>query len=330
MRYLHAEGVVKRDNNKLITIFVAISFALMATLSMMMPVQAGHNGAVVSVDENVCEATTISASIADEDGTHKVGNMRLVVDTTDGDAQSVVIPTNGDSVSLSVGPFFTSDVTTVSWNVFGGGERSYDQPLWNGFGTPTFSSDISAYAAEVGTFNWVVAGTDDPNPFVNWNEVEVQGCVPELLHSINGGGNILDETGDKKKDWDKISFGLGVENYNVGAEGEVTVRFHNVSGDDLDKTTFHSDEITEFNFFPSDSPTCDAAVNFTAVGSWDGNENYKLIFRAGDNDDTVRVTLHNDSGVIVYDSLTDFPADSDCVGTARTPHDNGNITITEY
>lgn len=146
---------------------------------------AGHNGAVVTEDVNVCEETTFSAEIADPNGTHKVANMRLVVDDGDSVQFSGPIPTDGSSVSLTVGPF--AQDTTVSWRVFGGGERAYDQPLWNDFGDPDFSSDVSAYGADNG-FGFVVAGTDDPNPFTTWNEVVVPGCSPEVKDDCKDGG----------------------------------------------------------------------------------------------------------------------------------------------
>lgn len=148
---------------------------------------ASHNGAVVTHNTpDACGPTTFSATIADQNGTHKVDNMRLVVD--DGDAvQNSVVPTDGTSTTISVGPFFTSEVTTVSWRVFGGGERDYDQPLWNGYGDPDFNEDVAAYGAENG-FGFVVAGTDDPNPFTNWIEVDVQGCSPETKEDCMDGG----------------------------------------------------------------------------------------------------------------------------------------------
>ena len=148
---------------------------------------AAHNGAVVDVATDSCNPTTFSATIADPAGTHKVVNMRLVVDDGDTVQFTGVIPTNGDAVSLSVGPFFTSGDTTVSWRVFGGGERSNDLPLWNGFGGATFSADVNAYGAANG-FGFVVAGTDDPNPFTTWNEVVVQGCFPTEKDQCKNGG----------------------------------------------------------------------------------------------------------------------------------------------
>ena len=141
-------------------------------------VHAGHNGAVVETETAACGETTITASVADPNGTHLVSNMWLVVHA-DGETQSMNIPTDGSDASITVGPFFTQsgDPETVRWNVFGGAERAYDQPLWNGYGDPDFGSNINAYAAEQGGFGWVLDGPDEPNPFTNWNEIEVDSCA---------------------------------------------------------------------------------------------------------------------------------------------------------
>lgn len=126
-------------------------------------------GATTSYAVGECGETTVTAAY-----TGNVTNMYLVVDTMESGVQYAQIPNDGTSVSITVGPFFAD--TTVYWHVFGGGERNYDQPLWNGYGEADFVADINAYADSVGTWNWVIADTDDPNPFVTWNEIPVQGC----------------------------------------------------------------------------------------------------------------------------------------------------------
>lgn len=101
----------------------------------------------------------------------------------------------------------------------------------------------------------------------------------------------------------------------------------------MDKSKFHTTDISIINFSPPDSGTCVAAMNFTAYGKWNGMPGYKIIFRAGDADgpkglDTVRVQLYNPSNVEIYDTHDgDFTNESTCVGTARTGLDNGNIKI---
>lgn len=164
----------------------AAVFLGLAVLGLwVLPAFAGHNGAAIDINSFSCEPTTFDAGIVDPDGTHKVSNMYLVVD--DGaSVQYVNIPTDGTTATISVGPFGSD--TTVSWNVFGGGERAYDQPLWNGYGGATFSADIAAYAAQEGGYGWVLDGVDEPNPFVNWNEVEVPGCSPSVKDDCKNGG----------------------------------------------------------------------------------------------------------------------------------------------
>lgn len=163
----------------------AAAAASLLVALVALPAFAGHNGASISYETAACAETTFDATITDPAGTHKVSNMYLVVHA-DGVTQYVNVPTDGSSASISVGPF--DSATTVSWNVFGGGERSYDQPLWNGYGSATFSSDIEAYAAANGGYGWVVAGPDDPNPFVNWNEFVAEGCGPTVKDDCKNGG----------------------------------------------------------------------------------------------------------------------------------------------
>lgn len=152
---------------------------------------------------------------------------------------------------------------------------------------------------------------------------------------VSGGGHFLEEKPGKRKDWFGISFGgfVGI----AGAEGligEWEVNFHNVGNNTLDKTKFHTTDISKINFYDSDSGTCAEAMNFTAYGEWNGIPGYKMIFRAGDADkqngaDTVRVTLWTPGGSLFYDSsaASEFTDESSCVGSNRTGLDNGNIQI---
>ena len=139
---------------------------------------ASHNGALVSYETGDCGETTFTAGITDPAGGHKITNMYLVVHA-DGETQfEGPIPTDGSTVSITAGPFVgAGGLETISWNVFGGAERDYDQPLWNGYGEPNFGADIGAYATSQGGFGWVLDGPDEPNPFTNFNELVVEGCV---------------------------------------------------------------------------------------------------------------------------------------------------------
>lgn len=156
---------------------VGVAAIAVLTLSLLTifasPASAGHNGADVSYETVECGETTFTTGIVDPNGSHKSHNMYLVV-SANGNTQYVKIPTDGTEESITAGPFTAN--TTVSWNVFGGGERDYDQPLWNGYGTASFSADIGAYATSQGGYSWVLDGPETPNPFVNWNEFDVEGC----------------------------------------------------------------------------------------------------------------------------------------------------------
>lgn len=168
-----------------------LALTALATIGMAAPASASHNGAVVDVQTGACGATTVSASIADPAGSHVVTSMRLVVDV-DGVAQNVVVPVDGSEASIEVGPFFgqAAETQTVSWRVWGGGERDYDDPPFDGYGEPGFGAALNEYAASVGGFGWVIAGTDDPNPFVNWHEVEVLSCA--ITKQMCKGGGYAD------------------------------------------------------------------------------------------------------------------------------------------
>lgn len=156
-----------------------------------------------------------------------------------------------------------------------------------------------------------------------------------LSEMISWGWQLLDESWNKRKDRKKISFGGMVwVAGDAGIVGEWQVNLHNVEGTNLDKSTFHTTEIVDFNRFAPDSGSCLAAVNFTAEGRFNNEDGYTLIVRAGDSGepaswstDTVRIQIYDPTNAIVYDSDTEFPMDSTCVGTHRTFQDKGNITI---
>ncbi|MBD8506501.1 hypothetical protein HT102_08390 [Hoyosella sp. G463] len=150
------------------------------------PALASHNGAVVTTaPAGECGETTFEATINDAAGTHKSNNMMLVV-SAEGNTQTAPIPVDGSAASITVGPF-TSDTTTISYRVFGGGERDYDDPAWTGYGTANFGADIGAYGDENG-YDWVVSGPDDPNPFTTFNTLDVEGCPGGGIEVCLGGG----------------------------------------------------------------------------------------------------------------------------------------------
>ena len=116
-----------------------------------------------------CGTTTFSTNWTED--THFSHNAVLVVDAGD------TVNTAAIGESITVGPFVAD--TTIHYRVFGGGERDYDVPLWNGHGEEDFVDEINEYGDEHG-FGWTAAGVDDPNPFTNWLSIEVEGCeLPE-------------------------------------------------------------------------------------------------------------------------------------------------------
>jgi len=153
-----------------------------------------------------------------------------------------------------------------------------------------------------------------------------------LQKYVSGGGQLIEETDGKRKDWLVISFGGAVGDAGTsGLVGEWEVNFHNVNTDGMDKTKFHTTSIDVMNFFER---SCGIAMNFTAIGEWQGIPGYKMTFRAQDagepgRQDNVRIELFDPEGNTVYDTnwSHEFTAESDCVGTSRTPLDHGNLQM---
>lgn len=174
-------------SGKLAASATAVTAALALSLLFAGTVSAHHNGADVTYDTVECGETTFSAGVVDPQGTHNnVTNMYLVVNDG-GDTQSENIPTDGSTVDITVGPF-TND-TTIQWRVWGGAERDYDRPLWNGHGDTDFKDNINAYGA-VNGWGWVIAGPNDPNPFTTWNELKAEGGPEETEDE----GQVLNQT----------------------------------------------------------------------------------------------------------------------------------------
>lgn len=154
--------------------------------------------------------------------------------------------------------------------------------------------------------------------------------------SVNGGGQLReiheDENGSQLY---KISFGGWIQG-STDPSGEWEVNFHNVGVDNLDKTKFFTTDFKIVNYFPGNNPSCKSAFNFTAFGKWNNKPGYKLIFRGGDfgspgKKDTVRIELFSPGGAKVYDTTwpwnNEFNNQSNCVGSARTGLDKGNLTV---
>lgn len=149
--------------------------------------------------------------------------------------------------------------------------------------------------------------------------------VPESY--VTAGGHILEEEGEKRKDWYDVSASGWTA--DIGSlVGEWQVNFHNTSDDAVDKTKFHGSDIIEFNLYAPDSLTCTGAMNVAVSGRYEGVDGYHMIIRAGDDADTMRFELYDPLYELVYDTHTgDFADESSCKGTARTGLDTGDLMI---
>jgi hypothetical protein len=150
---------------RLSAIFAVLGLALGTSLVAAPAAHASHNVPVVGISENMDVDGSFTVDTSWTLDTHQVANARLVLELDGFNPLVYDFPAPTD---LSIGGNDPCEPVTGSYRVFGGGERGSDLPLWNGFGSATFTADINAYAAEVGGFGWVVAGTDDPNPFTTW------------------------------------------------------------------------------------------------------------------------------------------------------------------
>jgi len=210
--------------------------------------------------------------------------------------------------------------------VFGNVDGYSDLYDWDG---ANFSSEWDASSATPGMYCLIVNPTDD----VGQNNVRLTREFWVADSYIHGGGHILEDTGGKRKTWKDVSFGGWLA--DVGTlMGNWTVQFHNVGDDEYDKATFHATEFTVLNMYYGDSDSCDDAFNFTATGTLNGEEGYKVIVRGGDldepasqNPDTLRVSLYEGNDLKYDTHVADFDDESTCVGTARTKIDAGNLVI---
>lgn len=212
--------------------------------------------------------------------------------------------------------------------IFGNVDGYSDSYNWDG---ANFSAVLDTSGLTPGMYCFVFNPTDDPGQ----NNVRETREFLVASATVNGGGHIL-QGDSKRKTLTDVSFGGWFADIGSDILGEWQINFHNVAGTSLDKATFHTTNVTEYNLYNGDSATCVEAMNFTALGTLNGEDGYKVIFRSGDSampasdmpDDTVRITLYQ-GATMIYDTYSEFAAESSCVGTARTNLDTGNITIVD-
>jgi hypothetical protein len=151
-------------------LLIAGTVVLAAAAVGLADANAGHNTPNVYVSENMGSDDSFTVDTSWTDDTHQVTNAKLILEL-DG-FETVLVYDFPAPTDLSITGNDPCEPVTGSYRVFGGGERSYDLPLWNGYGGETFTADINAYGAANG-WGWVTAGTDVENQFVNWTEFTV-------------------------------------------------------------------------------------------------------------------------------------------------------------
>lgn len=292
--------------------------------------EIASDGSISGTVDSNCQAFTMSAGSA-------VFNRRAEITAPDegenvyGDVtfSAYLVDNDQDSVQWAIRPGTCASGASNVWGNVGGHNDLYTW-LYDGVYTQNFTTSVDTSGWPGGMYCFVF------NPREQASDVPIrltrEFYVADAL--VHGGGQVIQAQGDKPKDDYKISFGgwlwdLGSGNYS----GDWEINFHNVGNDTLDKTKFRTTQITAMNFHTGNDITCNDAMNFTALGEWNGIPGYKLIFRAGDFGspntlDTVRIELRDPSNGFVYDTYpTEFSKDSSCIGTARTLLDKGNITI---
>lgn len=149
---------------KLFSILIVIAMTL-----MLIPAVEAEGNAGVTVNYTLGACGEVTFTVTNLSG--NVDNMYFVVE--ENGVVTYMQVTHGNSINVVVPAVFEN--TTIYWRVFGGAERDYDLPLWNGYGTPGFGPDITNYGNANG-YGWVIAGTSDTNPFTTWNTLPVEGC----------------------------------------------------------------------------------------------------------------------------------------------------------
>lgn len=88
--------------------------------------------------------------------------------------QGRVLTAGPDDGLITLDPEEYNVAYDVSWRIFGGPERDWDVPSWNGYGEPGFGDRVKLYGDEQGGYDWTLGGTADPNPFTTWNTFTIK------------------------------------------------------------------------------------------------------------------------------------------------------------
>ncbi len=145
--------------------------------------------------------------------------------------------------------------------VFGNVDGHHDSYEWDGH---LFTSTIDTSTLTPGNYCFVFNPLDDNEGVHNVRETREFIVADTYIH---GGGHALEEMESKRKDWLDFSFGGWVADAGVaGLLGEWQVNLHNVGGTDLDKSRFHTTEITSLNLYVGNTNTCTEAMNLGSDG----------------------------------------------------------------
>ena len=283
---------------KKVIIAVVTIVILSGSLTLTLPGLASNSSAITSPDEGefVFGTINLKATYADEDD----------------DCDPVYWAVREGTCAAGT--------NTVLGNVDG-----YNDPyLWNG---SLFSATADVSTWTPGQYCFILNPREDTGA----KDVRLTRWFWVVDGYVSGGGHLLEEIDGNRKGWLDISFGGAIADAGIyGLIGEWQVNFHNVNEEGFNKSKFHTTSITSLNFYTG--TTC-VAMNFTAMGELNHEPGYKMIFRAGDSgepgiNDTARVEIFNPQGSEIYDTHDgEFTDESNCVGTARTGLDNGNIKI---
>ena len=165
------------------------------------------------------------------------------------------------------------------------------------------------------------------------------GAQPVLAHeepSFTAGGIITEGHG---KDAPKITFSVrGYVDGDGQLAGHVTMTFHNVYSDDLDRGSYKSQDINYVNVDPREGF---AFLQIGSVGEMNGEEGWIVSANLADSGepgsvglsstgliDSIRITVREPGGTVVYDTAAqdqgpNFPREH----AWRTNLDGGNAKV---
>jgi hypothetical protein len=213
--------------------------------------------------------------------------------------------------------------------------------------TAAFTETISVAADTPG-------GTYELKDFARINGVPMTNAAGAIIYEtktikvpegfVTGGGQITKDTGGRKKESYKVTYGGNVGFLSdFSLVGQWQLVLHNVGVNSLDKAHFHSTMITSLQFYYDDSlpgptpPPANANIAFfTANGTLNGETGWKIRCTLVDSGepgvaDAIAFSLWDPGDVMVYYQADEFDHDwvvfAPSLGTEVTTRAGGNIQI---